>query len=155
MTKIRRMVVIAALCSLAPLVHAAEGLPQGKWWERPEVIRTLSLSQEQQNQLDATYMKNANALIDQRAQIEKDTLALRSELDKGSLDRKSVQAAAGRLSASRAKLFEQELMMLVDMRDVLTVEQWNQLRTQLERRRQGMENRKGGSPAPQRRPRQP
>lgn len=152
MRTVKGIAIVAAVLVVAPIAIAAEGLPPGKWWQRPEVVTQLSLSQEQQDRLDEAYRKNANDLIDLRAQVEKDTLALRSELDKNSLERKAVQGAAARLNASRGRLFERELMMLVDMRDVLTVEQWNRLRTQLERRRRAAQENRQQQP---RRPRQP
>ena len=45
----------------------------------------------------------------------------------------SVSAFATRLSEARGRLFDRELMMLVDMRSVLTDTQWNHMRTLLER----------------------
>ena len=65
--------------------------------------------------------------------MEKANLALRSELDAAQLNRQNIQRQAARLSEARARLFERELMMLVDMRAVLTDTQWNQMRRELER----------------------
>ena len=43
--------------------------------------------------------------------------------------------SAARLSDVQGKLFERELMMLVDMHSVLSNEQWSRLRTELDRER--------------------
>jgi hypothetical protein len=47
-------------------------------------------------------------------------------------------------------MFERELMLLVDMRSVLTETQWNRMRTALERREEQRPQMQGG---PMRRPR--
>ena len=65
--------------------------------------------------------------------MEKQNIALRTELDRPALDRAAVQKAAARLNIARGRLFERELMMLVDMRGVLSDTQWSRMRAQLDR----------------------
>ncbi|HXI11713.1 MAG TPA: periplasmic heavy metal sensor [Thermoanaerobaculia bacterium] len=127
----KRIVALTILLFLPSLLSAAEGLPAGKWWKRPEIIQRLSLTEEQQEKLDATFRSNANGLIDLRADVEKKAVDLRSQLDQIQLNRQEVQKAALRLSESRSRLFERELMLLVDMRAALTNEQWSKFRTVL------------------------
>ena len=106
-------------------------LPAGKWWRRPEVIARLHLSNEQQVRLDEVSRQSAKELIDLRAAVEKKTIDLRAELDGDYLDRERIHRAAAAVSDARARLFERELMMMVDLRAVLTAEQWDQLRAAL------------------------
>jgi hypothetical protein len=120
-------------CAIAPTRAQAADLPPGKWWHRPEIVNTLQLSEEQQGRLDTISRASADELIDLRANVEKANLALRSELDAAQLNRQNIQRQAARLSEARARLFERELMMLVDMRAVLSDTQWNQMRRELER----------------------
>jgi Spy/CpxP family protein refolding chaperone len=101
---------------------------------RPEIVTQLALTEDQQNKLETIFRTSANDLIDLKGEVEKQNIALRGELDQPQLDRKSIRAAAARLSEARSKLFERELMLLVDMRSVLTESQWNRMRTALERR---------------------
>jgi hypothetical protein len=133
-----------AVCALAVPLLAQEGLPGGKWWKRPEVVRQLQLTSQQQDQLEGVFRRHAEDLIDLRAEIEKASLSLRGELDRPALDRQGIQSAAGRVSEARSRLFERELMMLVDMRGVLSADQWNRFRAALDRR--------GAQERPQRRP---
>ena len=49
------------------------------------------------------------------------------------LDRATIRRDAQRLSDARTRLFERELMMLVDMRAVLNDSQWDRMRNQLDR----------------------
>lgn len=127
---IRRLVFASLLIASASLATAAE-LPPGKWWRRPEIVQQLALTEDQRAKLDAAFLTNANALIDLRAEVEKQNIALRGELDRPVLNRSNIQRIAGRLTEARGRLFSQELMMMVDMRDVLTDEQWTRMRNRL------------------------
>lgn len=126
--------IALALCALAFAGSTfAADLPPGKWWRRPEIIQQLQLSDEQQTRLDAIFRVSADDLIDLRGGVEKANVALRSELDQSQLDRQKIHTFATRLSELRARLFDRELMMLVDMRAVLSESQWNRMRQVLDR----------------------
>jgi hypothetical protein len=111
----------------------AQALPPGKWWRRPEIVQTLSLSGDQQDRLESIFRASANDLIDLKADVEKQNIALRGELDRPQLDRGAIRQIATRLSEVRGRLFDRELMMLVDMRAVLSDVQWNRMRNELNR----------------------
>lgn len=130
MTKRCAFALLTLLLATATL---AADLPPGKWWRRPEVIQSLGLSTEQQDKLENVWRAASSDLIDFRGEVEKQNVALRIELDRPQIDRRAVQAVATKLNAARGRLFERELMMLVDMRGVLSDAQWNRMRAQLER----------------------
>lgn len=153
-------IAVGALLLTAAVASAAEGLPPGKWWNRPEVVKKLALTGEQRTRLDEVFRTSAPTLIDLKGEVEKRSIDLRGQLDQEQLNRQAIQAAAARLNESRGKLFERELMMLVDMRGVLSPDQWNQFRDTLERREDGRmrppRNVPGRPPGgPQDRPRRP
>lgn len=129
-----KRLLLAALLTvgLAATTFAAD-LPPGKWWRRPEVINTLNLSEDQQNKLESVWASSASDLIDLRASVDKENVALRVLLDAPQLDRAAIRRAAARLSEARGRLFERELMMLVDMRNVLNDQQWMRMRAFLDR----------------------
>jgi Spy/CpxP family protein refolding chaperone len=105
---------------------AAQPMP-GKWWRRDDVAQKLELNREQQRRLDAVFQAAADELIDAKGDVQKLEIALRGELDRPQLRRNEIQRIATQLSAARARLFERELMMLVDMRSVLEADQWERL----------------------------
>lgn len=131
----KRFLHFAALTLLLAATAGAAPLPPGKWWRKPEFAEQLSLSNDQQTRLDMIFRMAANELIDLRAEAEKTSIAIRSELDQQTLSRENIRKLARQLSETQGKLFERELMMLVDMRTVLNDEQWGKLRTQLDRER--------------------
>jgi Spy/CpxP family protein refolding chaperone len=140
------LIAIAAL-AIASGVFAAD-LPPGKWWRIPMLVQTLGLSEDQQTRLDAIFRSHAADLIDLRGNVEKANITLRGELEQPQLNRTAIQHAAAKVSEARSRLFERELMMLVDMRAVLTDAQWTRMRNELEARgqRQQMRQQQGKRP---------
>ena len=130
----RALMGVAVLVAALSFPAAAQELPPGKWWHRPEVVRSLGLSPQQRTQLDEIVQRTAPELIDLKADVEKKAIVLRGQLDRPSLDRASIQHAAEQVSRARGRLFERELMMLIDMRGVLEDDQWSRFRTFLDRR---------------------
>jgi hypothetical protein len=142
----KRRIFIAAMLFAATSSFAAIGdLPPGRWWRRPEIVNMLGLSAEQQEKLEAIYRTAAPDLIDAKADVDKQNIALRGELDAPQLDRTAIRAAGKRLNDARAKLFDRELMLLVDMRGTLTEPQWNRMRNELQKMR---DNNDGGAQRP-------
>jgi len=130
---VTKRLAFALLTLLLATATLAADLPPGKWWRRPEVIQSLALTTEQQDRLENVWRAASTDLIDFRGEVEKQNVALRIELDRPQIDRRAVQAVAARLNAARGRLFERELMMLVDMRGVLSDSQWNRMRAMLDR----------------------
>ena len=129
----KKIALAALLMLVASAALAQVNLPPGKWWRRPEVIQLLNLSAEQQDRLERVFQVSAADLIDARGEVEKQSIALRAALDRPQLDREQVRAIAQRLNEARGRQFQRELMMLVDMRTVLTDMQWNRMRNALDR----------------------
>lgn len=139
--------IIAMVVLACAAIAQGQGIPPGKWWQHPQIIRELQLSDEQRGRLDDIFRANANELIDAKADVEKLQVAIRGELDRPQIRKAELQRIASQLSAARGKLFERELMMLVDMRSVLTEAQWTKARQHLDRMQ---EQRPGGQRPPPR-----
>jgi Spy/CpxP family protein refolding chaperone len=149
--KTQQLIVVLAALLVAFAAHAQQ-MPPGKWWRRAEVIQQLSLTAEQQQQLDDIFRSTADELIDAKGAVEKLQVALRGEIDRPQLRRDEIHRIAARLSEARAKLFDLELMMLVDMRGVLSDGQWNQMRALLDRDGPLRNNKNQQRPRPRMRP---
>lgn len=147
----RHILVVAALLLAASIVEA-QHLPPGKWWRRPEVIRELSLTADQQEKLDEVFRGAADDLIDAKAAVDKLQISLRGEIDRAQLRRAEIQRVVSELNVARGKLFERELMMLVDMRAVLNETQWNRLRQRLDEMQERNNRRPGAGPGPNQQP---
>jgi hypothetical protein len=133
--KMKKIVLAAIAVVMLSASAGAQQMPPGKWWRSDAVAARLGLTADQRKRLEGAFRGAAETLIDTRAEIEKLQLALRSEIDQPQLNRANVLRIAGELSDARGRLFEREVMMLADMRGVLTEQQWRLLRTELESRR--------------------
>ena len=129
--------ILIAIAIAAFAASAFAQLPPGKWWRRPEIINQLALTEDQQTRLDGIFRVSAGDLIDLRGDVEKQNIALRGELDQPQLNRANIRKIAAQLNEARGRLFERELSMLVDMRAVLSDQQWNHMRAALDRLREG------------------
>jgi len=118
--------ILLAVFVLLTIGVEAQPMP-GKWWRREEIAQKLELNREQQRRLDEIFQAVAGELIDLKAQMTKLELQLRGELDRTQLRRTEIQRIAAQLNTARGRMFERELMMLVDMRGVLEEEQWQRL----------------------------
>jgi len=127
-----RRFFLAALAILLTTSAFAQ-LPPGKWWRRPDIVQQLQLTEDQQFKLDAIWRDEAKDLIDLKAEMDKQSISLRGELDQPTLNRAAIRQIAAKLSEARARRFERELMMLVDMRAVLSDTQWGRMRAELDR----------------------
>jgi Spy/CpxP family protein refolding chaperone len=145
-----KRIVLAATLTLAAAFAHAQQLPPGKWWQRPEIIRELQLTNEQQDKLDEIFRAAANGLIDAKGEVEKLQIALRGEIDRSQIRRAEVLRIAGQLNDARGKLFERELAMLIDMRTVLTDQQWQRMRQALDRMKERPMQRQQQQPPPMR-----
>ena len=127
-----RRLALAVLILLLTVTAFAQ-IPPGRWWRRPDIIQRLELTDEQQSRLDAIFRGAATDLIDLKAEMDKQQIALRGELDQPQLNRAAIRQIAVRLNEARSRKFERELMMFVDMRAALTDPQWNRMRVELDR----------------------
>jgi Spy/CpxP family protein refolding chaperone len=140
--------IVMTIAALLVAAGAFAQLPPGKWWRRPEIVRSLNLSDEQQDRLESIFRTSATDLIDLKAEVDKAAIALRGELDRPQLDRAAIHRVATRLSDARGRLFDRELTMLVEMRGVLTDPQWNRMRNEIDRQRPMQMQRQGQRPQP-------
>jgi len=130
-------------------------MPPGKWWKRPAVVETLRITAEQQQRLEEVFSKNRRAFVDLKADVDRRTIDLEDLLAARDVDPKKVGAASEALEQARARLGKARTMMVVEMRGILTAEQWativdrrDQFRAerQAETRRRYAEGRAGNRP---------
>ena len=121
-----------------PLCARAD-VPDGKWWKRPRVARAIGLTSDQTKQIEAIFASVRPQLIDLKADLEKKQFHLQQAID-ADADRQQLEARIDEVEDARKDLQKTRALMLIDMKKVLSPEQWErlkQMRDQLrERRRQ-------------------
>lgn len=101
----------------------------GKWWENSETAQKLALSDSQVQQLNQVFYGHKLKLIDYGASMAKEDFKLQTLLDADQPNESQVSSQVDQVLAARGKLEREYTMMNLDLRKVLTVEQWKQLKT--------------------------
>ena len=147
--------VIAGATLLVATGLAAQplGVPPGRWWERPQVAEQLALTAEQKARLEALSVENARGMIDVKGSVEKAELDLRVAAEAEPFDAAKVRAAFRTVQQARTRLENERFEALLRVREVLSAEQWRQLR-ELTRDavRERVQERRGGQGGPPARP---
>ena len=146
--KIRSVGALALL--LSPLWMQAQGRPSttvttsatpgprmgivyhgelGKWWQNSDIAKKLQLSDGQIGQLDQTFYDHKMKLIDYGAEMEKQDLKLQTLLDADVPNEGQVEAQVDQVLEARGKLEREFTLMNLDLRKVLSLEQWRQLKS--------------------------
>jgi Spy/CpxP family protein refolding chaperone len=144
---VSRLSVSASVLALALLGSGAARaqLPEGaigKWWKRPRVVETLHLTPEQQERLEAIFAKNRRSFIDLKADIEKRQVDLEELMARKDSEPKKVSSAVDAFEQAKLRLRKAHAMMVLDMRDILTSDQWRALLDRAEDARQMREERR-------------
>jgi Spy/CpxP family protein refolding chaperone len=101
----------------------------GKWWQNSEVAKKLQLGDNQITQLDQIFYEHRVNLIDYGAEMEKQDLKLQTLLDADVPNEGQVEAQVDQVLTARGKLEREFTMMNLDLRKVLSLEQWRQLKS--------------------------
>jgi hypothetical protein len=106
----------------------------GKWWKDSNVAKKLQLTEGQIAQLDQTFFDHKMKLVDYGAEMEKEDLKLQNLLDADVPSEGQVGTQVDQVLTARGKLEREYTMMNLDLRKVLSVEQWRQLKSIREQR---------------------
>jgi protein CpxP len=101
----------------------------GKWWQNPDVVSKLGLSDSQVTQLNQVFYNHKMKLIDYGADMEKQDLKLQTMLDADQPDEAQVNSQVDQVLSARGKLEREFTAMNLDLRKQLSLEQWRQLKT--------------------------
>jgi Spy/CpxP family protein refolding chaperone len=127
--------------SLPALVSAQ--MPHGFWWEG-KVAKDLNLTEAQQKQISAIGREFSPKLFDLREAQKKAEGELAVVFDDSPVDQHKWNDAIDRLTAARAELFRATSQMELRFRNVLTADQWQELKKRSPRGGPGGPGRPGG-----------
>jgi len=101
----------------------------GKWWQNSEIAKKIQLSEGQISQLDQIFYDHKLKLIDYGAEMERQDLKLQTLLDADVPNEGQVEMQVDQVLGARGKLEREYTMMNLDLRKVLSLDQWRQLRS--------------------------
>ena len=117
------------LCLLLILLTEATsaGFPQSRanfaWWNSP-VRADLKLTEEQSEKIREVVRSYRNRLLDARNSVQKAEGDLEDILNDDHVDAAAAKQIVDRLSGARANASRVSTQMALDLRSVLTMEQW-------------------------------
>ena len=101
----------------------------GKWWQNADIVKKLQISDTQIAQLDQVFYDHRMKLIDYGAEMEKNDLKLQSLLDADVPNEAQIDTQVDQVLDARGKLERESTMMNLDLRKVLSLAQWRQLKS--------------------------
>ena len=101
--------------------------PGGTWWKNPAVVQRLSLTADQTKKMDEIVEQSRLQLIDLRANLEKQQVMLEPMLSANPLDAAKASLQIDKVANARADLEKADAKMLLNIRGVLTPDQWTKL----------------------------
>ncbi len=110
-----------------PMGMPMGGPPMGKWWKNAEVVQKLQLSDDQLQRLEKIFQDSRLHLIDLHAALEKEEAQLEPLVEAENPDEGQVNSQIDKVAAARAELEKGNTRMLLELRKVLTTEQWKTL----------------------------
>jgi Spy/CpxP family protein refolding chaperone len=123
----RMGIALLFFAALAPAqVKVAGG---GNWWRNPATIDRLHLTPEQQKKIDDVFQQNRVRLIDHTAAVEREEVIMEQLMAADSLDVAKLRPQIDKVAEARAQLEKTNANMLLDMRVLLTKEQWEALKS--------------------------
>lgn len=104
--------------------------PPGRWWDDPEYIKKLGLSDDQQKKMDDIFNSNRLKLIDQFAALQKEEAIMEPLVSADPPDEGKLLAQIDRVAQARAELEKANARMLLGLRRQLTHEQFLKLKAE-------------------------
>ena len=104
--------------------------PPGRWWDDPEFIKKLGLSDNQQKKMDEIFNSARLKLIDLFAAVQKEEAIMEPLVAADPPDENKLLAQIDRVAQARAELEKANARMLLGIRSQLTHEQWLKLKAE-------------------------
>jgi len=113
----------------------------GAWWKNSDIVQELGLSQEQVKQIEGTFYDHRLKLIDLNANVEREETRLQPLMEADTVNEAQIGPQIDKVLAARTALEKANVMMMLSIRKVLTVDQWKKLES-IRNHREGMMKRR-------------
>ena len=105
-------------------------MPQGRWWNNPEMVQKLTLTTDQQKKMDDIFQQNRLRLIDLNANVQREEVTMEPLMGAETPDEAKILAQIDKIAQARAELEKANARFLLGIRRVLTQDQWKTLRAE-------------------------
>ncbi len=112
-----------------PPVEQAFGFANGQFWNNPNMVQKLNLTDDQRKAMDGILQDHKMKLIDLQANLEKAEVTMGPMMKADTPDQKAIEAQIDKVVMARGELEKANARFLLDIRMQLKPEQWKQLQT--------------------------
>lgn len=102
----------------------------GAWWTNPNLVTRLGLTDDQKSKIEKVFENHRQNLSDESTQLDKQESQLAALLAADPVDHNAVLSQIDRVAQARTDLERANSAMTLEMREVLTAAQWQQLQSQ-------------------------
>lgn len=106
----------------------------GHWWNNPQMVEKLKLTDEQRKSMDAILLEHREKLVDLHASLDKAELLMEPLMRNDQPNEGQILAQIDKIAQARADLEKANARFLLAIRGKLTPEQWKTLQTERENR---------------------
>jgi Spy/CpxP family protein refolding chaperone len=101
----------------------------GQWWNNPNIVKQLTLTDDQRKAMDGIVQDHKMKLIDLHANLEKAEVEMGPMMKADAPDQRAIEAQIDKVVMARAELEKANARFLLDIRMQLKPDQWKQLQT--------------------------
>lgn len=125
-------VMVAGFVLSAVGLAVAHGSSKWRWWQNPEIIQQLNLTQDEIKQMDDAYLASRRRMIEQKSIVEAARYELEELLGQPDFSEADLRAQNRKLEAARSRLAEERFDFLLKTRNIIGHERF-QLLTEIQR----------------------
>ena len=105
------------------------GIPGGKFWTNTDLAQKIGLTADQTRQMEKIFQDSRLQLIDKVAAVQKAEVQLEPMIQADRPDENAVLAQIDKIAQARADLEKTNARMMLGIRQVMSAEQWTQLKS--------------------------
>jgi len=121
--------VFVLLWIFLPASLTAQEMMHGKWWHNKAMTEQLELTDSERKLLDEKYVESRRRLVDLRSDVERERLELDILLDSREASKEQITERYDRLEKARAKLSKERFGLLIEVRDIIGVDRFQELKS--------------------------
>ena len=107
----------------------AQGMMHGKWWQNKTMAAQLELSDSERSLLDEKYAESRRRFIDLKSAVERERFELDVLLESKEANKEQISERYNSLEKARTKLSRERFALLIEIRDIIGVERFRELKS--------------------------
>jgi len=123
---------------ISPAIVTAKDFPTGKWWHNPRAQKKLNLSDDEIKVLDKQFVESRRKLIKLKSIVESEQFEINNIFDNEDINPKEAMRQFDKLQQAKKNLSTEHFRLLLEVRNILGLERFRQLKEFNQLRRQRM-----------------